>query len=288
MTCHMCPRHCRIDRRTALGVCGAPDGFLVSRVAPHSFEEPCISGIWGSGTVFFGGCNLHCVYCQNAAISHGGVGELMDGETLEKRILALQDMGVHNINLVTPTHYTLLLTRLLEKLKPKLTVPVVWNSSSYESVDSLKALDGLIDIYLPDFKYADAALAAKYSNAPDYPEIAVSAIKEMFRQCGRVQFDRDGLLKTGMLVRHLVLPSHRQNSIDALSILAKELPIKDIRLSLMSQYTPDFADKERFPQLARRVTSFEYGRVLEHAMALGFEGYLQDRQSAKKSYTPDF
>ncbi len=286
--CNMCPRGCRADRESGQGVCGAPSAFLVSRVAPHPFEEPCISGTRGSGTVFFGGCNLHCVYCQNSAISHGGVGERLSEAELERRILALADIGVHNINLVTPTHYTLPLARLLARIKPALAVPIVWNTSGYESVESLKTLDGLVDVYLPDFKYADAALAAAYSGASDYPETALAAILEMYRQCGRARFDADGMMTSGLLIRHLVLPSHRQNSIDALSMLADALPVNDVKLSLMSQFTPDFVDATRYPKLARRVASFEYGRVLDHAIALGFEGYFQDRGSAKKEYTPDF
>ncbi len=286
MNCNMCPRNCNIDRNGKIGYCGAPEGFLVSRMAPHPYEEPCISGNRGSGTVFFGGCNLHCVYCQNKAISHGGVGELLSEHELERRIFELAETGVHNINFVTPTHYTLPLARLLERIKPQLPIPIVWNTGGYESVESLRTLDGLVDIYLPDFKYADAALAKAYSFASDYPEIAISAIKEMYRQRGKVRFDGE-MMTSGLLVRHLVLPSHRQNSTFALSMIAAALPIADIRLSLMSQFTPDFAD-EQYPKLCRRVTSFEYGKVLDHAIALGFEGYWQSRESAKKTYTPDF
>lgn len=286
--CSMCPRRCGADRNERTGVCGAPQRFLVPRVSLHAFEEPCLSGKNGSGTVFFGGCNLHCVFCQNHAISGGGVGELLTGEALESRIFELVERGAHNINLVTPTHYTLPLARLLAGIKHKLPVPVVWNSGSYESVSALRALDGLVDVYLPDFKYASSELATRYSHAPDYPEVALAAIREMYRQRGAVRFDGKGMMVTGVMVRHLVLPTARKDSMAALSLLAKHLPVADIRLSLMSQFTPDFVDATVYPELARRVTSFEYDSVVRHALALGFDGYLQDRASATKDYTPDF
>ena len=286
--CNMCPRACGAERGVRTGVCGAPEEFLVSRVALHPFEEPCLSGKNGSGTVFFGGCNLHCVFCQNRAISGGGVGEGMDESVLEKHIFSLVEQGAHNINLVTPTHYTFALARLLERIKPRLPVPVVWNSGGYESVDALRALDGLVEVYLPDFKYASHELAARYSHASDYPEVALAAICEMHRQRGRVCFDGEGMIQSGVIVRHLVLPTGRKDSMAALTSLAEHLPVADIRLSLMSQFTPDFVDAAAYPELARRVTSFEYDSVVRHALSLGFEGYLQARSSATKEYTPDF
>lgn len=286
--CNMCPRGCGAERSVRAGVCGAPEGFLVSRVSLHAFEEPCLSGKNGSGTVFFGGCSLHCVFCQNRVISGGGVGESMDEGTLEGRIFELVERGAHNINLVTPTHYTLPLARLLERIKPRLSVPVVWNSGGYESVEVLRALDGLVDVYLPDFKYASRELAARYSHAPDYPEVALAAIKEMHRQRGAVRFDGQGMIQSGVMVRHLVLPTGRRDSMAVLTLLAEHLPVTDVRLSLMSQFTPDFVDAEAYPELARRVTSFEYDSVVRHALSLGFDGYLQDRASATRAYTPDF
>lgn len=286
--CDMCPRHCGVERSVRAGVCGAPEAFLVSRVSLHPFEEPPISGKNGSGTVFFGGCNLHCVFCQNRAISGGDVGEKTDESTLEKHIFSLVEQGAHNINFVTPTHYTLALARLLERIKPRLPVPVVWNSGGYESVATLRALDGLVDVYLPDFKYASRELAARYSRASDYPEVALAAIREMYRQRGAVRFDGKGMMTSGVMVRHLVLPTGRKDSIAALSLLAQHLPVTEIKLSLMSQFTPDFVDAAVYPELARRVTSFEYDSVVRHATALGFDGYLQDRSSATKAYTPDF
>ena len=287
--CHMCPRECGTSRdKSALGFCRAPNEYLICRAALHMWEEPPISGKNGSGTIFFGGCNLGCVYCQNRAISRGQKGQLMREHELEREILKLCELGAHNINFVTPTHYTLPLAALLERIKPRLPIPVVWNTGGYESIDTLRALDGLVDIYLPDFKYHSPALAKKYSHAEDYPEVAKSAIAEMYRQRGAVRFDKDGMLQSGVIVRHLVLPSHRADSIKVLESLADLLPVCDVRLSLMSQYTPDFVDKDAYPELNRRVTSFEYQSVLSVAETLGFEGYFQGRSSATSDYTPDF
>ncbi len=284
----MCPRLCFVDRAERLGVCRTPEDFLVSRVALHPFEEPCLCGKKGSGTVFLGGCNLGCVYCQNIAISRGQKGERMTEAALERAIFSLIEAGASNVNFVTPTHYTLPLATLLEKIKPRLPVPIVWNCGGYESVESLRALDGLVDIYLPDFKYHSPTLAEKYSHAPDYAEVASAAILEMFRQRGTVRFDEKGQMTSGMMVRHLVLPGCRKDSMNVLRTLASLLPAKEIRLSLMSQYTPDFVDTTAYPELARRVTSFEYGSVLDLALSLGFQGFFQSRDSAKKDYTPEF
>lgn len=287
--CHMCPRMCGTSRDTdALGFCRAPSEYLICRAAPHMWEEPPLSGKNGSGTIFFGGCNLGCVYCQNRTISRGQKGQLLQEQELEQKIWELVELGVHNINFVTPTHYTLPLASLLERIKPRLPIPVVWNTGGYESTDTLRALDGLVDIYLPDFKYHSSALAKKYSHAEDYPEVAKNAIIEMYRQRGAVRFDGDGMMQSGVIVRHLVLPSHRADSIEVLRTLADILPVRDVRLSLMSQYTPDFVDKDTYPELHRRVTSFEYQSVLSTAQALGYEGYFQDRSSATGDYTPDF
>ena len=287
--CHMCPRECGINRNEpTLGFCRAPNEYLISRAAKHMWEEPPISGTNGSGTIFFGGCNLGCVYCQNRAISRGQKGQLMNEQELESKIWELCELGVHNINFVTPTHYTLPLVKLLERIKTRLPIPVVWNTGGYESTDTLRALDGLVDIYLPDFKYHSSALAKKYSHAEDYPEIAQKAIAEMYRQRGAVRFREDGMMQSGIVVRHLVLPSHRADSIEVIRTLSNLVPVRDIRLSLMSQYTPDFVDKDAYPELKRRVTSFEYQSVLSEAESLGFEGYFQGRSSATSSYTPDF
>lgn len=286
--CLDCPRRCGVDRSVARGRCRAPEGFLVARAALHMWEEPPISGTRGSGTIFFGGCNLGCVYCQNRAIRDGEYGVILTPDQLIASAVSLVEEGAHNINLVTPSHYIRALVPVLEELRHRLSVPIVWNSSGYESAESLRMLDGLVDIYLPDFKYASPQLAARYSNAPDYPEVAEAALLEMLRQRGAPRFDNDGMMQSGVIVRHLVLPSHRKESIATMERLAEILPPADIRLSLMSQYTPDFVDADRFPALARRVTSFEYQSVLERAIALGFDGYFQGRTSATADFTPDF
>ena len=265
----------------------------VSRIAPHFYEEPPISHQNGSGTVFFAGCNLRCVFCQNKNISQGErIGkEYSQGELIDA-IVKLQESGVHNINLVTPTHFALQIAKMLEEMKKRslLCVPVVYNSSGYESVGTLKMLDGLVDIYMPDLKYFSSELSAKYSAAPDYFEVASSAIVEMLRQRGRFKYsDTDqSLLSSGVIVRHLVLPSHRKDSIDALTHLEALIDPSDVLISLMSQYTPDFALDTPFTELHRRITSFEYNSVCSAALSLGFDGFMQARTSASAVYTPDF
>ena len=287
--CGLCPRRCGVDRtRGKTGVCGMPDTIHISRCAPHMWEEPPISGTRGSGTVFFTGCNLRCVFCQNRTISREGVGHPVTEDELAQKILALQEQGVHNINLVTPTHYTLQLARVLEKIKPRLQIPVVWNSSGYESVEALRMVEGLVDIYLPDFKYMSGELAASYSAAPDYSDRATEAVMEMYRQVGKVSFDGDGLMNRGMILRHLVLPGCRADSMEVLRHIAAILPPTDIRVSVMRQYTPDFAMDYPHKNLHRRVTEFEYTSVLNEAERLGLEGYSQGKDAADKAYTPAF
>ena len=288
--CNLCPRECSADRRVdGLGFCGEKATLAVSRASLHMWEEPPISGTRGSGTIFFCGCNLRCVFCQNKIISRGeGTRYELCEEDLCRLMLRLEEMGAHNINLVTPSHFADTVASCLEQVKPRLSVPVVYNSSGYEKLSTLKMLDGLVDVYLPDFKYASSKLASDYSGAPDYPEVASAATKEMLRQVGSVSLDGNGLITRGVIVRHLILPSCRKDSIAVLEHLSRLLPIKDIRLSLMSQYTPEFALDCGFKNLHRRLTSFEYDSVLERAIALGFEGYFQALSSSSKEYTPDF
>jgi putative pyruvate formate lyase activating enzyme len=293
MLCNLCPRQCNIDRTVTRGYCGERDSIRVARIAPHFFEEPPISGARGSGTVFFSGCSLGCVFCQNRDISRrGGAGHEISDSELYRKILELQEMGVHNLNLVTPTHFVHRLAPLIERLKASgdLKIPVVYNSSGYESLQTLKRLDGLIDIYMPDFKYFSDELAKKYSSAPDYMSVASNAIKEMLSQRGRYRYSKEepDILESGVIVRHLVLPSHRADSIALLKILAELVDPNDILLSLMSQYTPDFATDTPYKNLHRRVTSFEYSSVCEIADGLGFEGFMQSKSSAVSDYTPDF
>ena len=286
--CRMCPRDCGADRQGGkTGVCGMPDTVYISRCAPHLWEEPPISGVCGSGTVFFSGCNLRCVFCQNRSISREGGGRPVTEDELMNMILELQETGVHNVNLVTPTHYTAQLCRLLERLKPSLRVPVVWNSSGYESVEALRMMEGLVDIYLPDFKYISPEPAGAYSSAPDYAERATEAVLEMYRQVGKYR-EEEGLAKGGVIVRHLVLPGCRADSIAVLRHVAAILPPEDIRVSVMRQYTPDFAMDCSHKNLRRRVTEFEYTSVLDEAAALGLQGYSQGKDAADRAFTPDF
>lgn len=293
MLCNICPRKCNIDRSKNIGFCYEKDTVRISRIAPHLYEEPPISGKKGSGTVFFAGCNLRCVFCQNKDISQGvRIGKEYSKKELIEALIVLQESGVHNINLVTPTHFSLQIKEVLEEMKKQglLHVPVVYNSSGYESVETLKALDGLIDIYMPDIKYFSSELSAKYSSAPDYFDVASKAIAEMLRQRGHYKYNdtEDGLLTSGVLIRHLVLPSHRKDSINALTHLAEIIPPSDVLISIMSQYTPEFALDSPYSELHRRITSFEYNSVCDAALKLGFDGFMQARSSASSVYTPKF
>lgn len=294
MLCDLCPRKCNVDRAAGVrGYCGEGDGIRVARIAPHYFEEPPISGRRGSGTVFFSGCTMRCVYCQNREISRrGGVGREFSPSELRCEIIALEELGVHNINLVTPTHFADKLAELLEAMRAsgELCVPVVYNSSGYERTETLKLFDGLVDVYLPDFKYASAELSLRYSSAEDYPSVALAAIGEMLRQRPTLSYceDEPDVLRSGVIVRHLVLPSHRADSIATLNMLAESFGTDGYLLSLMSQYTPDFALDSEYKNLHRRVTTFEYQSVCGEALRLGFSGFFQDKNSSCADYTPDF
>lgn len=288
--CYLCPRTCGVDRASGeRGICAQGDEMRIARAALHPFEEPSVSGTRGSGTVFFCGCSLGCVFCQNQAISRAQqTGRAVSAEELADVFLKLEAQGAHNVNLVTPTHFADGVARALTIAKARLSIPVLYNTSGYERVETLRMLDGLIDIYMPDFKYHSPALAEKYSSAPDYGEVAERAIAEMYRQVGRYRLDEDGLLQKGLLVRHLVLPGARKDSLAVLDRLAEVVSPSEILLSLMSQYTPEFAKASPYTELHRRVTSFEYQSVVAHAEALGFDGYTQQRASATAVYTPDF
>lgn len=287
--CAVCPRGCHAVRGTSGGgYCGMPETLTVSRCAPHLWEEPCISGKNGSGTVFFAGCNLRCVFCQNKVISHGRQGREVSEDELADMMLALADTGVHNINLVTPTHYTRPLARLLEKIKPRLHIPVVWNSGGYESVESLAMLTGLVDVYLPDFKFFSPELSESYAGARDYPRVASAALLEMHGQVGDPVFDDEGIMQKGVMVRHLVLPGCRKDSVAVLRHLSELMPVRALRLSLMRQYTPHFAMDTPYKNLHRTLTEFEYASVAEEALKLGFEGFFQGKDAADPSFTPDF
>ena len=287
--CKMCPRACRVDRESGeSGFCGATNEYIIGSADLHFWEEPCISGTSGSGAIFFSGCNLRCIFCQNRDISREIVGKRYSEDELISKMLELQDRGANNINLVTATPYSSFLARTLERVKGSLHIPIVYNCGGYESVTAIKALDGLVDIYLPDFKYFDDALAREYSSAPDYARIAGDAIVEMHRQVGKLELDENGIAKRGIIVRHLVLPGCREDSKRVLKYLSELLPAEEVTLSLMRQYTPDFASENAPKNLKRRITSFEYTDVLEYALSLGFDGFSQEKDSAKKDFTPDF
>ncbi len=287
--CNLCPRKCNADRAQGQGFCGAPEELRIARAALHMYEEPCISGKNGSGTIFFCGCNLRCVYCQNGDISRGkGIyGRRVSSAELGEIMLRLQGEGAHNINLVTPTHYADMIAEVLRDVKPQLNIPVVYNCGGYESIEALKSLAGLVDIYMPDFKYFSSDIAKKYSFAPDYAAVTAAALYEMFSQVGDIALDANGMLKKGMLVRHLVLPGCRKDSAEALRLISETVPADKILLSLMRQYTPSFAP-ESFKELRRRITSFEYDFVVTEAEKYGFDGFTQEKESAQELFTPDF
>ena len=283
--CELCPRRCLADRtRGERGFCGAGDAIRIARAAPHFWEEPCISGKRGSGTVFFSHCTLGCVYCQNDGISHGGAGRDITPERLREIYFELIEKGVHNINLVTPTHFLPLILPTLAELP----VPVVMNCGGYERVETLRELRGRVGIYLPDFKYALPETAETYSMAGDYPERALEAVEEMIAQVGKPRFDGDGMMTSGVIVRHMILPNEIRNSLRVLELLASSFPKDSFLLSLMSQYTPAGRGKE-IRRISRRITPSEYGRVLRKMEELGFEaGYTQELSSAKEEYVPPF
>lgn len=294
MLCNLCPRKCNIDREVSSGFCKAQDGWnnvSVSRAALHYWEEPCISGSKGSGTVFFSNCNLRCVYCQNVQISADGFGKRISTNRLADIFLELQDNGANNINLVTPTHYTYQILKSLDKVKDKLDIPVVMNCGGYESVETIKMFDGYVDIYLPDLKYKSSELSLKYSACLDYFERASEAIEEMHRQVPKLVWDNDDeqLLTKGLIIRHLVLPGGYHDSLDILDWLDSCTFLKKNRflLSLMSQFTPTEACAG-FPEINRRITTFEYNKVVKRASELKFRGYIQELSSAKEEYTPPF
>lgn len=284
--CRLCPRNCGVDREKNLGVCRSPEAVMVCRAAPHYGEEPCISGTRGSGAVFFAGCSLGCVFCQNRDISRGGAGTAVTVPRLRDIFRELRDQGVHNINLVTPTHYARAVEQALAGLD--LGIPVVWNSSGYESVETLRRLEGLVQIYLPDFKYADRALAARYSRAPDYPETALAAILEMYRQTGPFVLDGEGILQRGLVVRHLIMPGSPENTLRVIDALEDHLPVKNILFSLMCQYTP-MPGLDAFPELQRVVSGEEYERCRSYLDFSDIEnGYFQSPESATGDMIPAF
>lgn len=286
MICNLCPRKCNACRteHQGNGFCGAGTLPVVARVAPHFGEEPCISGTKGSGTVFFSGCTLKCVFCQNYEISDGHKGRAVTPKELADCYKRLEQQGVHNINLVTADHYVTAVAESLDIYKP--SIPVVYNCSGYTSPKTLSILDGLVDIYLPDFKYSDDTLAIKYSSAPNYVNTASAAIKEMIFQVGTPVIDEDGMMKKGVIVRHLILPSHTKNSLGVLDIIKRSYD-KQVLVSLMCQYVP-VNKAHDFPKINRTVTRREYEKVKSELYVLGLDGFTQDLTSASTDFIPDW
>lgn len=289
--CRLCPRMCRIDRTQRTGFCRSGAAAKIARAALHRWEEPCISGSRGSGTVFFSGCTLGCCFCQNYPISHQGFGKEVTVRQLSGIFLRLQDQGAHNINLVTATHYLPSVTAALELARPALTIPVVCNCGGYERPEIVKALAPYVNIWLPDLKYYSASLSLRYSGAEDYFFRASQAISQMVSQTGPPVTDADGLLKSGVIIRHMVLPGARDDSFRLLQWVKDTLPEGSFRLSLLSQYTPFYLAKDTldYPELRRRITTYEYEKVVDFAIELGLtQGWMQEKSSAKEEYTPPF
>ena len=281
--CTVCPRLCPVDRRVRPGYCGALALPQVARAALHLWEEPPISGTRGSGAVFFSGCSLRCRFCQNFELSHHGFGREITVARLREIYFELIAQGAHNINLVNPTHYV---RAILESLSEPLPVPVVWNSGGYERASTLRRLKGKVQVYLPDLKYIREDSARRYSAAPDYFRFASAALKEMLRQVGPVQLDEDGVIRSGVIVRHLILPGRTDESMEILDWIAENLP--GAWVSLMAQYLP-FGDVAGVDELNRRLTQEEYDRVCGHLESLGLEdGFVQELSSSDECYIPKF
>ncbi len=288
MKCSLCPRMCNVDREVTIGYCGVKDTLRVARAALHFWEEPCISGEEGSGAVFFTGCNLRCVFCQNFQIARAEQGKEITVERLSEIFLELQEQKANNINLVTATHYVPQIVESLKMAKERgLHIPVVYNCGGYETVETLKLLEGLVDIYLPDFKYVDNNRAKRYSRAEDYPETAKKALEEMVRQQPEAEFDERGIMKKGVIVRHLMLPGGIKDSKAVVKYLYETYG-DQIFISLMNQYTPlpHVAD---YPEIDRKLKKFEYDRLVDYAISLGVEnGFIQEGETAEESFIPAF
>ena len=283
--CTLCPRQCRGDRTRRGGRCRMPAEPVLARAALHQWEEPPLSGTRGAGTVFFSGCSLGCVFCQNEAISQRDFGQPVSVSRLREIFQELIEAGAHNIDLVNPIHYAHV---VLEALEEPLPVPVVWNSGGYDKVETLRALEGKVQIYLPDFKYMDEHIARAYSNAPDYPVYAKQALEEMVGQTGDFKIDeRTGLMLSGVIVRHLVLPGHVKDSQKVIRYLYETYGDR-IMISIMNQYTP-MPQMSGHSLLGRKVTKREYGKVVDYALELGVEcGFIQEGEAASESFVPEF
>lgn len=285
--CNLCPRKCGVNRYEQKGVCGATNKIRLAHYSLHMWEEPIISGENGSGTIFFSNCNMKCVYCQNKKISLDGYGKLISNKRLGEIMLELQGMGAHNINLVTPTHYVPQIVTVLRKIKGNaLKIPVVYNTSSYESVGTVMIMRNLVDIYLADLRYFDDELGKKYSKCDNYFETATMAIDEMYRQVGKYELDDSGMLVRGLVVRVLILPGHARDAKEIINYLYKTYK-DDIYISIMNQYTP--VNKCEFQNLNRKVTDDEYDEVIDFAVSIGVRNaFIQEGEAASESFIPKF
>lgn len=283
-SCTQCPRQCRGDRTRGKGRCRMPWEPMLARAALHHWEEPPLSGTRGAGTVFFSGCSLGCLFCQNDSISQKDFGKVVDRKRLREIFEALIAAGAHNIDLVNPTHYAHVVKEVLEEPLP---VPVVWNSGGYDRVETLQALEGKIAIYLPDYKYPDAQGAARYSGAEDYPEVARAAIQEMVRQTGPYVIGEDGILERGVIIRHLLLPGRLAQAKEVMDWVAETFPPHTVLFSLMSQYIP-WGRAAEDPQLSRRLRKSEVRAAQAYMENLGLDGFSQEESAAKAEYIPDF
>ena len=286
--CTLCPRACGADRTCTRGLCGGGPQLRAARAALHFWEEPCISGTRGSGTVFFSGCTLQCCYCQNYRISAENFGKELTVPQLRDIFLRLQEEGAHNINLVTATHYLPWVLEALALARPQLAIPIVYNTGGYETPETIAALDGVADIWLTDLKYCSPELSSEYSHAPDYFAVASEAARQMCAQAGPPVFDREGILQKGVIVRHLALPGALADTRAVLDFMARELPKEGFLMSLMSQYTPFYKAFEH-KSLSRRISTYEYRQAVNYAVDLGLcQGFMQEKSSAKEEYTPPF
>ena len=286
--CSLCPRSCKVDRSVQTGYCGCSDRIKIARAALHLWEEPCISGSRGSGAVFFSGCTIRCCFCQNYTISSQGFGKEITIRRLADIFLELQEKGAHNINLVTATQYVPSIIRALDLVKGKLKIPVVYNCGGYEKKETIRLLGDYVDVYLPDLKYYDPVLSLKYSKAEDYFKMASEAVLMMTEQKGPLLFDKDNMMKRGVIIRHMVMPGCYKDSIVLLNWIKDHLKEDSFLVSLLSQYTPFYKSSE-YPEINRRITTYEYQKVLKEAVRLGLtDGYMQEKSSAKEEYTPPF
>lgn len=286
--CHLCPRNCGINRNISVGFCGCDSTLKAARAALHHWEEPCISGTCGSGAVFFSGCTLKCCFCQNHLISQGTLGKELSPKRLGEIFLSLQEQGAHNIDLITATQFLPQILPALDFVKHKLHIPVIYNCGGYEKTETLALLKDYIDIYLPDLKYFDSALSWRYSKAKNYFEVASEAIPYMIEQTGGLRYDTQGILQKGVIIRHMVLPGGKEDSMQLLHWIKENLPKGNYLLSLLSQYTPFYKSSD-YPEINRRITTYEYNKVLDTAISLGLtQGFMQEKSSAKEEYTPPF